>query len=157
MSQASHNRIQKLYRAKFLQAEAALEREMAKIIDQLDGKIQRVTRRYVTADGIIPQNALVKMNEEIDALAAWYREQITEQVDKGLIDSAKIAMSGQDAATRGHIKDMIGQYQGESRALLVKAASDPMAPFYLATRYGDGLPARVRDVVWNQRWSDGFT
>ncbi len=130
---------------------------MAGIIDELDGKIQRITRRYVAADGTLPKAVLKDMHEEIDAVTSWYREQVRDGIDKGLVDSAQLAIDGQDAAARKHIKEMTDAYKGEARGLLTKAANDPEAPFYLHARYGDGLAERVRDTVWNQRWSDGHT
>jgi|GEM_PF-3155883 len=156
MSQTSHNRIQKLYRKKFLQFEKGLEGNLGKIIDELDGKIQRITRRYAGVDGTIARANLGDMQQEIEAVSGWYKEEVQSAVDKGLIDSAKLAMDGQDAATQKHIREMTGEYRGAPRELLTRASNDPEAPFLLSARYGAGLPRSIRDTVWNQRWSDGY-
>lgn len=152
-----YSKIQSAYRAKFLKLQKQLEREFSKIADEFDGKIQRLIFKYANKDGILDKRFLTEINREIDAIAYWFTKANAEWIDKNLLQSAKLAVDAQDTAVRMYVKAAIDEYKGVKRELLIKAATDPAAPFLLRAQYGDGLPKYIRKHVWQKRWADGFS
>lgn len=155
-SSSIYSKIQSAYRAKFLKLQKQLEKEFSKIAKEFDGKIQWLVFKYANRDGVLDKQFATEINREIDAIVYWFTKTNAEWIDKNLIQSAKLAVDAQDTAARMYIKAAIEEYKGVKRELLTKAATDPAAPFLLRVQYGDGLPAYIRNYVWQRRWADGY-
>jgi hypothetical protein len=149
-------RIQKAFRGKYLQLQKQLERDFDKIADELDRKIQQLVFKYSKSDGTLDRKYIDEINREIDSIVNWFTENSSKWIDENLIRSADLAIDSQDAAARVFIQQAIDEYRGVDRAVLVKAASDPAAPFLLRVQFGTGLPNHIRKAVWQKRWVDGY-
>lgn len=150
-------KIQKAYRAKFLKLQKKLEREFEAIADEFDGKIQRLVFKYSRPDGTFDKKLMPEIDREIDAIAYWFTQTNVEWINKNLIESAEISIDSMDMAAKAFIQAAAEKYKGKGKEILVKAATDPAAPYLLRVQFGTGLPANIRDVVWKKRWADGWT
>lgn len=156
-SRELYNKVQSAYRARFLQLQKQLERDFGKIADEFDAKIQRLIFRYAKPDGTFDKKDIVSLNREIDAIAGWFTKNNAQWINENIVGSVDLAIDSMDMATRAFVQSAIEEYQGVDRALLVKAATDPAAPFLLRSQFGTGLAEYVRDAVWRKRWVDGWT
>lgn len=149
-------KIQKAYRAKFLKLQKKLEREFEAIADEFDGKIQRLVFKYSRPDGTFDKKLMPEIDREIDAIAYWFTQTNVEWINKNLIESAEISIDSMDVAAKAFIRAAAEEYQGKGKEILIKAATDPAAPFLLRVQYGTGLAKNIRDAVWKRRWADGW-
>jgi len=156
-SQDIYNQIQSAYRAKFLKLQKQLEREFSKIADEFDGKIQRLVFQYSKPDGTFDKKYMADINREIDAIADWFTKTNATWIDKNIVQSVEFAIDSQDMATKAFIRAAAEEYQGKGREILIKAATNPAAPFLLRTQFGTGLAGHIRKAVWKRRWTDGWT
>src|SRR5690554_1313319 len=151
-----YSKIQSAYRAKFLKLQKQLEKEFSKIADEFDGKIQRLVFKYSKPDGTFDKRLLTEINREIDAIAYWFTQTSADWINKNIVQSAELAIDSMDVAAKAFIRAAAEEYRGKGREILVKAATDPAAPFLLRVQYGTGLAKNIRDAVWKRRWTDGW-
>jgi len=158
MSQESHNRIQKLYRKKFLEYELKAERKLSQLVSKLSDKLSKEVREYSTSDGTLNENMIGRLEDEIDSLSRWFYEESKDVYDKIIKNSAKLAMDSQDASAIKHMRELREKYSDspEVKGLIDKALKDAN-PMLLSQTYGDGLPGAVAQQVWEKRWGDGYT
>lgn len=151
-----YSKIQSAYRAKFLKLQKQLEKEFSKIADEFDGKIQRLVFKYSKPDGTFDKRLLTEINREVDAIAYWFTQTSADWINKNIVQSAELAIDSMDVAAKAFIRAAAEEYQGKGKEILIKAATDPAAPFLLRVQYGTGLAKNIRDAVWKRRWADGW-
>lgn len=152
-----YSKIQSAYRTKFLKLQKQLEREFSKIADEFDGKIQRLVFQYSKPDGTFDKKYMADINREIDTIAYWFTKANADWINKNIVQSVEFAIDSQDMATKAFIRAAAEEYQGKGKEILIKAATDPAAPFLLRVQYGTGLAKNIRKAVWKRRWTDGWT
>jgi hypothetical protein len=144
-------KIQKAYRAQFLQLQKQLEKEYGLIATELNAKIKALIDRN-TVKGLIVNLEVVK--DEINQTIRWFTVVNTKWLDTNINKSIGIAITGQDAAAQYYITNLVSQ--NKPGADLLRGFLTGKIPLLSTQTYGSGLNKAVRDLVWSKRWQDGF-
>ena len=153
MSQVGYNKVQKLYRKKYLEFEKKLETKIIKTIEKAGLKIGEEITQFTKVDGSVDKRYKAKLLEKARRVMTWTVSEIEETMKEGIKGAITIAMKGQDAAATYHIKTLIHKYRDQPKfvELLRTLLADPN-PLLLSATYGDGFPDDLASMMWEAEW-----
>ena len=113
--------IEKQYRKRYLELLQQFERDYVELLDRFMERLNRVIGDYTDNEGKFTTAVMDDLKEEMDALSYWLGSETREMLDDYIVQSASLAVEGQDAATEYFIRDLIDEVEEEEQEILIRA------------------------------------